>query len=328
MKSVLFGGASAMALALIASAGGTITSGDASFAVGVGSFSGVFDATLGDATLKADGASSPDLAYKYCWYYRTQGNTTNRVFSSLDTPVQTYVGDTATATYTNAGPGLAGATFSDRFNAVITTRLVDGAAPGQVRVEATCEFTSSPGNLATRTWQVFSLVDLDLPGGTPNASADDSIAIDTNAFQVTQTEASSANFAYILPLTTPTRFQIGSGSSLRSLLTSIAGNLNNATSPISGQDVAAAFQWEVTLAPGESRTLQLNFAVNTDAIGGSACPPCAADYDDNGGVDGGDLASFFVDFEAGEACADVDENGGVDGGDLGYFFQVFEAGGC
>ncbi len=58
------------------------------------------------------------------------------------------------------------------------------------------------------------------------------------------------------------------------------------------------------------------------------CPLCPADYDDNGGVDGGDLAAFFSDFENGESCADVDGNGGVDGGDLGYFFTVFEAGGC
>jgi hypothetical protein len=60
----------------------------------------------------------------------------------------------------------------------------------------------------------------------------------------------------------------------------------------------------------------------------NTCPPCAADYDQNGGVDGGDLAAFFSDFEAGETCADVDNNGGVDGGDLAFFFAVFEAGGC
>ncbi len=59
-----------------------------------------------------------------------------------------------------------------------------------------------------------------------------------------------------------------------------------------------------------------------------AATPCPADYDNNGGVDGGDLAAFFTDFEAGETSADVDLNGGVDGGDLAYFFEVFEAGGC
>ena len=61
---------------------------------------------------------------------------------------------------------------------------------------------------------------------------------------------------------------------------------------------------------------------------GSTCASCPADYDDNGGVDGGDLAAFFTDFEAGEGCADVDANGGVDGGDLAFFFELFEAGGC
>ena len=61
---------------------------------------------------------------------------------------------------------------------------------------------------------------------------------------------------------------------------------------------------------------------------GGGCPACAADYDNNGGVDGGDLAAFFADFEAGEGCADVDGNGGVDGGEQGFFFFVFEQGGC
>lgn len=58
------------------------------------------------------------------------------------------------------------------------------------------------------------------------------------------------------------------------------------------------------------------------------CPICEADFDDNGGVDGGDLAAFFTAFEEGVLCADVDRNGGVDGGDLATFFQLFEDGGC
>ncbi len=62
--------------------------------------------------------------------------------------------------------------------------------------------------------------------------------------------------------------------------------------------------------------------------GGSGCPACAADYDQNGGVDGADIATFFTDFEQGASCADVDTNGGVDGADIGDFFVLFEAGGC
>ncbi len=65
-----------------------------------------------------------------------------------------------------------------------------------------------------------------------------------------------------------------------------------------------------------------------DMVYAAAPLSCPADYDGNGGVDGGDLAAFFADFEAGESGADVDRNGGIDGGDLAAFFVAFEAGGC
>ncbi len=89
-----------------------------------------------------------------------------------------------------------------------------------------------------------------------------------------------------------------------------------------GQIVA----WGGSVTQSDLDTFNAEFEL--DCTGGPTCPACAADYDDNGGVDGGDLGAFFADFEAGETCADVDGNGGVDGGDLGYFFTVFEAGGC
>jgi hypothetical protein len=59
-----------------------------------------------------------------------------------------------------------------------------------------------------------------------------------------------------------------------------------------------------------------------------ALPPCPADYNQDGGVDGGDVESFFLDWEAGEAAADVNADGGVDGGDLSTFFAAWQAGGC
>jgi hypothetical protein len=58
------------------------------------------------------------------------------------------------------------------------------------------------------------------------------------------------------------------------------------------------------------------------------CPECPADFDNNGGVDGGDLAAFMEDYETSGRCADVDANGGIDGGDLAAFFLAFEQGGC
>jgi len=58
------------------------------------------------------------------------------------------------------------------------------------------------------------------------------------------------------------------------------------------------------------------------------CCPCRADYDQNGGIDGSDIESFFADWSDGTIGADVDCNGGIDGGDVEVFFVGWEAGGC
>lgn len=56
--------------------------------------------------------------------------------------------------------------------------------------------------------------------------------------------------------------------------------------------------------------------------------PCAADYDQSGGVDGSDVEAFFTDWAGSIGCADVDQSGGVDGSDVEAFFLVWTAGGC
>ncbi len=59
-----------------------------------------------------------------------------------------------------------------------------------------------------------------------------------------------------------------------------------------------------------------------------AAPPCIADYNGDGGVDGADVEAFFIDWQAGDPAADVNQDGGVDGGDVETFFLAWEAGGC
>lgn len=73
-----------------------------------------------------------------------------------------------------------------------------------------------------------------------------------------------------------------------------------------------------------------NSVLDNVRVGDAAleCPACPADYDQDGGVTGSDIAAFFVDYEQGEACADVDLDGGVTGADIGAFFVAFEGGGC
>ncbi len=57
-------------------------------------------------------------------------------------------------------------------------------------------------------------------------------------------------------------------------------------------------------------------------------PPCPADYNMDGGIDGQDVQAFYADWELGLTPADVNQDGGVDGADVQFFFEVWEAGGC
>jgi enterochelin esterase-like enzyme len=54
---------------------------------------------------------------------------------------------------------------------------------------------------------------------------------------------------------------------------------------------------------------------------------CIADYNCDGGVDGGDVEAFFVDWSDADVTADVNYDGGIDGGDVEVFFERW-VGGC
>jgi hypothetical protein len=58
------------------------------------------------------------------------------------------------------------------------------------------------------------------------------------------------------------------------------------------------------------------------------CLECPADFNQDGGIDGGDINAFFAAWEAGICDGDVNADGGVDSGDINTFFIAWEAGGC
>jgi hypothetical protein len=60
----------------------------------------------------------------------------------------------------------------------------------------------------------------------------------------------------------------------------------------------------------------------------STCSTCAADYNQDGGVDGSDVDVFFADWVGSAPCADVNLDGGIDGSDVDVFFSFWSAGGC
>jgi len=55
-------------------------------------------------------------------------------------------------------------------------------------------------------------------------------------------------------------------------------------------------------------------------------PPCEADINDDGGVDGADVEAFFILWSAGDVRSDLNLDGGVDGGDVQHFFTRWENG--
>ncbi len=58
------------------------------------------------------------------------------------------------------------------------------------------------------------------------------------------------------------------------------------------------------------------------------CLDCPADFNQDGGVDGGDINAFFATWESGGCDGDVNADGGVDAGDVNTFFIAWESGGC
>lgn len=234
-------------------AGGTITSSGGAKYIGVGTFA---SSTFGDGTFNTVG-STVDQLFKNSWYYRS--NTTNRQFSSLVSPTETWSGNTATIRWTDNGDGPTG---GNRFDAVLTM-VIDDAGNGTGRVTSTMVFTARSQNTSTRTFSIFNLVDLDLLGGSPNSSTDDTY---TNAgnFTINVTEASTSTTGQIRAVAA-TNWEINSGLNLRNKLNSGSSNLSNLSSSFTG-DGAAAFQWTAALAPGASLTLTSSFAINMNAI--------------------------------------------------------------
>lgn len=55
---------------------------------------------------------------------------------------------------------------------------------------------------------------------------------------------------------------------------------------------------------------------------------CPTDFNEDGGIDGADVESFFYAWAMGETAADFNKDGGVDGSDVESFFDSWTAGQC
>jgi len=112
------------------------------------------------------------------------------------------------------------------------------------------------------------------------------------------------------------------------------GTVSGASSPLPSPTDGTPATLTITNAqPGDSGDFTAIFSNACGSITSivatvTVAPTCPADYNQDGGVDGADLESFFIDWEAGDSQADVNQDGGVDGTDVETFIVVWEAGGC
>lgn len=235
-----------------------------------------FSTGSGNANLWFGGATfnGTDMLSMVNWAYNQGTGTSTRPLSSLDTPVATYIGDTATFTWANAGAGVSG--FA-RFDAVMTvklTQIAPGATnvPGAAIVTTNLNFRSNAANAGSIPFTVFHHLNLDIFGTNVNGGPDDVVSVlDSSEIRARIFDSTSATYYGEMQALGAQRYEFNTGTNLRSKLglTSGSAAFQNLTTlagtsvaPFSSTDGSAAFQWGQTLAPGQSFAIQTSFTVN------------------------------------------------------------------
>ncbi|MDX2117630.1 MAG: EF-hand domain-containing protein [Planctomycetota bacterium] len=288
--------------------GGTLTDNGAYFnSIG-------YNATFGDAALKAPGTASTgiDQLYKNCWYYRPSFSTTIRRFGNLGDPVSTYVGNTHTATWSSTGP------FGGSFSAKVKTVLT-GYGPSADRALLQMTVTITNLEATTITHNIYYALDADIGGSA--SPTDDIVTLnsptDKNKYRITD---SSGGF-FEVATSGVNRYALGlSADTWKKANTNGFLDFTNTGSGTSG-DVSGIQQWTFTLAPGQSKTLKVGVGLNTAAI-----IPCDGDFNKDGFLDFTDFDAFVTAFEEGSASSDFNADGFLDFTDFDAFVAAFEAG--
>jgi hypothetical protein len=258
-------------LASSAWAQGTLTSGSTTL-----SFTGTpFGTGTGNANLLFGGSTLTDELFRNGWAYNQGVGTSNRPFSSLDTPTQSYVGNVGTLSWTKAGADTTG--FA-RWNATMTITLTEiapspgGNQPGAARVDTALTFSANAANSGNVTFNVFTDLDLDLIGtGVNNLSGDTYRVLDASGVWGRAFDASGPNFAEFIGAGAA-RYEFNTGSALRTKLGfgssgtgtgSLSTLAGTAVADWASTDGAVAFQWTQTLAPGQSFAIATSYTINS-----------------------------------------------------------------
>lgn len=267
--------ASMAALALLGAAapaqaqGGTITSGDASFAITYYN-----TAYAADSDLYASSAGDDHL-FAAWWWYRLPGDTDERILPEPDT--ETWTGDTATLSWTNVDATGLNVTL------VIT---IASSVSGAATLTQTLTITN-PGASAT-TIDVFGYADIELD----DTSGGDSGSL-VSPTELLVTETTTARFIG----TGASAYQVAEYSDVEDLFSdTFVTALDNSGLPFAPGDWTGAFQWATTVGSGGgTASFTMTIEVVEAATPGDAGVP----------LDAGALPDAGISLDAGPGPSDA-----------------------
>jgi len=243
-----------LALLLAASCSGlagTITSGISTYTTGALPASQTGNGPTAD--LRPLGGTATDHLVRNWWYYRVQGDSRERPFGNYTksgggtvTTTEVSTGNKSTFTITERA-----ANNSVRFNAVLAYTLSSGPSGSWALLEMALRVTNPTA--VPLTVAFFNYLDADIAGSANNDSATlhkpDVIRITDPGGQVFYHSAVN-----------PNAYRVTAANTLRTaLLDASVTNLNNTGLPFGAGNYTGAWQWNATIAPGQSITLYSAF---------------------------------------------------------------------
>ena len=164
-------------------------------------------------------------------------------------------------------------------------------------------------------------LDIDLPGavvGSTPANDTEMALFDSQGYLIAEDDDSGPGFS--------SQLSFGLGINPPILDGEAFGGANGTLAP--GLYYLAVGAYDLTFGPFWQAATSSSVAGSFDLRFRLGVPPCPADFNDDGGIDGADVQAFFAAWEIAGPAADVNQDGGIDGADVGAFFAVWEAGGC
>lgn len=208
--------------------------------------------TQGDARWSYDGdpgfgefqpAPFVDHMFQQWWFYRVAGGTQETQLP-FPAPSESYTGNVVSLGFTEP-----------LFSALATVTLTDGVSAGAATATHTMVITNT--SAAPLSMQFFCYVDLDVIEDEYDVAT--LINGDPTHMRVTDVTGAYSEFRGV----NANAYQSGPYPSLIIALTDgTVTNLTNSGIPSAATDVTSAYQWDVSLAPGASRTLSVIITCN------------------------------------------------------------------